>query len=118
MRGAAVFVLQPTSPPVAEHLLTLALLIDAAHAAGAARVLGDVRGRACLLVDDLASTGRTLAGAAEALRRAGAREVHAAFSHAVMAADARERLLSAPLGRIVTSDSIPVPEHPRIEVVR
>jgi ribose-phosphate pyrophosphokinase len=41
------------------------------------QVLGDVRDRVCLLVDDMASTGRTLARAAEALRLAGAREVHA-----------------------------------------
>ncbi|MDB5307251.1 MAG: prsA [Gemmataceae bacterium] len=54
------------------------------------QVLGGVRDRTCLLVDDLASTGRTLAGAAEALCQPGAREVHAVFSHAVMAADARE----------------------------
>jgi ribose-phosphate pyrophosphokinase len=81
-------------------------------------VLGDVRGRACVLVDDLASTGRTLAGAAEALRGAGAREVHATFTHAVMAGDAFDRLLAAPLGRLLTTDSVPVRPHPRLEVAR
>jgi ribose-phosphate pyrophosphokinase len=81
-------------------------------------VLGNVRGRSCVLVDDLASTGRTLAGAAEALCRAGAREVHAAFTHAVMAEDALDRLLAAPLERLLTTDSIPVRPHPRLEVAR
>ncbi|MEX2298762.1 MAG: ribose-phosphate pyrophosphokinase, partial [Dongiaceae bacterium] len=81
------------------------------------RVLGDVHGRACVIVDDMASTGRTLVGAAEALRRSGAREVHAVFTHAVMAADALERLLAAPLERIATTDSVPAAPHPRIEVV-
>ncbi len=81
------------------------------------RVLGDVKGRTCVIVDDLASTGRTLAGAAEVLRRAGAREVHAVFTHAVMAPEAVERLLAAPLGRIATTDSVPAAPHPRIEVV-
>ena len=82
------------------------------------RVLGDVKGRGCVLVDDMASTGRTLAGAAEALRRSGAREVHAVFTHAVMAAGALERLLAAPLERIATTDSVPLTRHPRVEVVR
>jgi ribose-phosphate pyrophosphokinase len=82
------------------------------------QVLGDVRHCACLIVDDLASTGRTLAGAAAALQQAGAREIHALFTHPVMAPGAWERLLAAPLGRIVTSDSIPIPPRPRLEVVR
>jgi len=82
------------------------------------QVLGEVRQRDCVIVDDLASTGRTLAGAAEALRQAGAREVHAVFTHAVMAKGALDRLLAAPLERIMTSDSIPPPAHGRLEVVR
>jgi ribose-phosphate pyrophosphokinase len=81
------------------------------------RVLGDVRDRTCVLVDDLASTGRTLAGAAEALRRSGARDVHAVFTHAVMATGAMERLLAAPLERIATTDSVPPTRHARVEVL-
>jgi ribose-phosphate pyrophosphokinase len=87
-----------------------------ADAAEALHVLGDVRGRACLLVADLACTGRTLASAAAALLAQGASAVHAAFTHAVMAPGALERLLAAPLGRLLTSDSVPVPSHPRLEV--
>ena len=72
------------------------------------QVLGDVRDRTCVVVDDMASTGRTLVGAAEALAAAGAREMHAVFTHAVMAPGAEDRLAAAPFGRILTSDSIPV----------
>jgi ribose-phosphate pyrophosphokinase len=72
------------------------------------QVLGDVRGRDCLIVDDLASTGRTLAGAAESLRKSGAREVHAAFTHAVMGPDASERLRSAGFSTLLATDSTPV----------
>ncbi len=82
------------------------------------QVLGDVRDRACIIVDDMASTGRTLAGAAESLRRAGAREVHAIFTHAVMSAEALDRLLAAPIKRMVASDSISAAQHPRVTVVR
>jgi ribose-phosphate pyrophosphokinase len=81
------------------------------------QVLGDVRGRACLVVDDMASTGRTLAGAAEALYRAGAREIHAIVTHAVMAPGAADRLIAARFGKILTTDSIPVPALAWLEVV-
>jgi ribose-phosphate pyrophosphokinase len=81
------------------------------------QVLGEVKGRACLVVDDMASTGRTLAGAGAALRQAGAREVHAAFTHAVMAPGAAEILSAARFGKVLTTDSIPVAAAPWLEVV-
>lgn len=81
------------------------------------RVLGNVKDCHCVLVDDMSSTSRTLIGAAEALRRLGAREVHAAFTHAVMGGEAWKRLLAAPLGRILTTDSVPFAADPRVEVV-
>jgi ribose-phosphate pyrophosphokinase len=70
-------------------------------------VLGDVNGQACLIVDDMASTGRTMTGAAEALIKAGARSVDAVFTHAVMARGAMERLLESPIKRFMVSDTLP-----------
>ena len=81
------------------------------------QVLGEVKARVCLVVDDMASTGRTLAGAAEALRQAGAKEVHAIFTHPVMAPGATERLFAAQFGKVLTTDSIPVSTDARLEVV-
>lgn len=81
------------------------------------QVLGDVRGASCLLVDDMASTGRTLAGAAQALAAAGAAEVHAFFVHAVMAPGALERVRAAGVRRIVTTDSVRPVDEPGVEVV-
>ena len=83
----------------------------------ALQVLGDVKDRVCLVVDDMASTGRTMAGAADALRQAGAQEVHAVFTHAVMAPGAVDRLFAARFGRVLTSDSIPASADPWLEVV-
>jgi ribose-phosphate pyrophosphokinase len=80
-------------------------------------VLGDVQNQPCLIVDDMASTGHTLAGAAEALRQAGARAIYAIFTHAVMAPGARDRLLTARFSKVLTTDSIPVPADPWLEVV-
>lgn len=71
------------------------------------RVLGDVKGRVCLVVDDMASTGRTLAGAADALRKAGARNVSAVFTHAVMAPGAVERIRAAEFLKVMTTDTVP-----------
>jgi ribose-phosphate pyrophosphokinase len=81
------------------------------------QVLGEVEGRECLVVDDMASTARTLVGGADALRQAGARAVHAVFTHAVMAPGALDRLYTAQLGKVMTSDSIPVSADSWLEVV-
>jgi ribose-phosphate pyrophosphokinase len=80
------------------------------------QVIGDVQDRVCLIVDDMASTGNTLGGSADALRRAGAREVHCVFTHAVMAAGSEEKLLAAQFGHILTTDSVPVSPTPWMEV--
>jgi ribose-phosphate pyrophosphokinase len=85
--------------------------------ATALQVLGEVRGQACLIVDDMASTGRTIAGAAQALLAAGAREVHAMFVHAVMAPGALERIRAAGVRSIVTTDSVRALAEPGVEVV-
>jgi ribose-phosphate pyrophosphokinase len=86
---------------------------DAARALG---VLGNVRGKSCVLFDDMVTTGNTMAGAADALWANGAREVHAVFTHAVFSAGAREKLATARLGHILTSDSVPFEVNERFEV--
>jgi ribose-phosphate pyrophosphokinase len=81
------------------------------------QVLGEVRGASCLVVDDMASTGRTIAGAAQALAAAGAKEVHALFVHAVMAPGALERMREAGVRTLVTTDSVGPVAAPGVEVV-
>jgi ribose-phosphate pyrophosphokinase len=81
------------------------------------QVLGDVRDRVCLIVDDMASTGRTLSGAADALRRVGAREVCGIFTHAVMAPGAEDRLFGAQFAKLMSTDSIPVTGKEWLEIV-
>ncbi len=87
---------------------------DASAALG---VLGDVRSRDCVIVDDLVSTGGTLAGAAKALREAGASSVHAFFVHAVMAPQALETVAAAGVQRLATTDSVAFTPRPGLEVV-
>ncbi len=98
-------------------LAVVAKTRPAADVAAPLQVLGEVRGRACLIVDDIASTGRTIAGAAQALAAAGALEVHALFIHAVMAPGALERICAGGVRGIVTTDSVPGAPDGRIRVV-
>ena len=88
-----------------------------ADVAVALQVLGEVRGRRCLIVDDLASTGRTIAGAAQALVAAGANEVHALFIHAVLGPEALQHLCTGALQRLVSTDSVPAKPDPRVQIV-
>lgn len=79
------------------------------------QIVGDVRGRACVLIDDMISTGGTIEESITALRRAGAEgEMIVAATHGLFVANARERLREAT--RIVVSDSVIV-EWEKAEIV-
>ena len=67
----------------------------------------DYGGLHAVLVDDLASTGRTLAGAARALLEAGAAQVDVLVTHALFVGDALEILMAAGVSEVWSSDSIP-----------
>src|SRR6185436_15552482 len=83
--------------------------------AKAVHVIGDVQGKRCILVDDMISTGGTIAEAAVALREHGATEVHVGATHGVFCGPAKERLEAAPIESIVVTDTIPVgPATPRV----
>ncbi len=70
-------------------------------------LVGEVDGRAALLLDDLVSTGTTLVRAARACREAGAREVRAAATHGLFVGDAEERLSDPALDSVAVTDSVP-----------
>ena len=76
-------------------------------------IVGEVEGRVCLLVDDLIDTGRTIAKAAEALKKHGALGVVVAATHAVFSDPAVEILQSEFIDRVVVTDTLPVPEEKR-----
>ncbi len=70
-------------------------------------VVGDVAGKTAIVIDDLISSGGTLARAARALGRAGAEEVVAAAAHGLFSGPASEELAEPALGRILVSSSVP-----------
>jgi ribose-phosphate pyrophosphokinase len=71
-------------------------------------VIGDVEGRAALLVDDIIDTAGTLAAAAQAVREAGATRIYAAATHAVLSGNAFENLERAGFEEVVVTDTIPL----------
>jgi ribose-phosphate pyrophosphokinase len=71
-------------------------------------IVGDIEGRTVLLVDDMISGGTTLARAATACRRAGAREVVAAAAHGAFVPEASRTLAAAPIDRVAILDHIPI----------
>lgn len=83
----------------------------------ALNIIGDVKDKRAILVDDILATGGTVIEAAHLLLEFGAREVYAAFTHGVFAEDAVHKLERSPVKRVVVTNTIPVPQHPKIEAI-
>ncbi len=76
-------------------------------------ILGEVKGKHCLLVDDLVATGSSLVEAAEAVRGAGALSVSACITHPVLSGPAVERISGSCLKELFVTDTIPIPPEKR-----
>ena len=94
---------------------------DIPNEAKAMNIIGDVKGKVAFIVDDMIDTAGTLMEATDALLGAGAKEVHACCSHAVLSGPAGERISNSPLKSVVTTDSIPLGEglsqNPKVKVL-
>jgi ribose-phosphate pyrophosphokinase len=86
---------------------------ETANVAEVHHVVGEVEGRTALIVDDIVDTAGTLQKVAEAVKRAGAREVLASASHAVLSGPAMERIEASALSKLIVTDSIPLSEEKR-----
>ena len=73
-------------------------------------IIGDVRGKDAIIVDDMIDTGGTLVQAAAAVIHAGARSVSACASHAVLSGPAIQRIEESALKEVIVTDSIPLRE--------
>lgn len=76
-------------------------------------LVGDVRGKTAILIDDMVDTGRTLALAAKTLKDAGAKEVYAHISHGLLSGKATDLLAMLDLERLVVTNTIPSLEKAR-----
>jgi ribose-phosphate pyrophosphokinase len=72
------------------------------------RVVGDVVGRTCVLVDDLIDTGGTIAGAVRVVLEAGAKDVIVAATHGVLSDPAAQRLSESGAREVVVTDTLPI----------
>ncbi len=80
-------------------------------------VIGEVEGRTALIVDDIVDTAGTLTKVAEAIKGAGAREVLASSSHAVLSGNAIDRIAKSGVSKLIVTDSIPLAPEKRIDKI-
>jgi ribose-phosphate pyrophosphokinase len=84
-------------------------------------LVGDVKDRACILVDDMADTFGTFCTAAERLLQGGASKVYAIATHGILSGKALSRIQSSPFEAVVVTNSIPQTEHqrtcPKIQII-
>ncbi len=94
----------------------LAIIDKRREAAGVSEVMnviGEVKGRVCIMVDDIVDSGGTLCNAAAALKEQGAKAVHAFVVHGVLSGGAVARISDSQLEKMVISDSIPATDAVR-----
>ena len=77
--------------------------------AEALTIIGEVRDRDVIIVDDEVDTGGSIAQAVNLVKEHGARDVYLCFVHAVLSANGAERLASLPIKRIITTDTVTIP---------
>ena len=81
---------------------------EKANVAEVMNVVGDVRGRSCLIVDDMCDTGGSLTKVAKALKDAGAERIHAAFTHPVFSGKAVELLRNSDIEKVIVTNTVPL----------
>ena len=81
---------------------------EGVNEAKAMNIIGDVKGKICIVVDDMEDTAGTLLEATNALIDAGAVEVHACCTHPVLSGPAHERIQGSALSSLITTNTIPL----------
>ena len=83
---------------------------ERANVSEVVNLIGEVKGKDCIIIDDIIDTAGTLCGAAQALADKGARRVVACATHGVLSGPAVQRIADSPLAEVVVTDSIALPE--------
>ncbi len=82
-------------------------------------IIGDVKDKRVILVDDMIDTAGTLCNAAAALvEKGGAKEVYACATHGVLSGPAMERIQNSVIKEVVLLDTVPIPEEKRIDKIK
>lgn len=80
-------------------------------------IIGDIKGKKCLMVDDMIDTAGTIVQGAEALYKNGASEIYACCSHAVFSGPAIERIKNSHITKLVVLDTIQLPEEKKLDKI-
>ena len=80
-------------------------------------MIGDVKGKRCLMVDDMIDTAGTICQGAEALHAHGASEIYACCTHAVLSGPAIERIKNSHITKLVVLDTIPLTEEKKLDKI-
>ena len=75
------------------------------------RIIGDVKGRTVLMMDDMITTAGTITGAAKLCKDEGAEQIFIGATHGVLCGPAAQRLRAAPIDQMVVTDTVPVPQE-------
>ena len=86
---------------------------DVPNEANVLEVVGDVKGRICVVVDDMIDTGGTIVKASEALFENGAEDVIVTATHGVLSPPAAQRLQDSRIREVVVTDTLPIPQENR-----
>ena len=81
---------------------------ERANEADVMNVVGDVDGKNCLIIDDMCDTGGTICKVAEALRKAGAEDIYAFFTHGVLSGNAANNISNSHLKKVIVTNTIPL----------
>ena len=80
-------------------------------------IIGDIKDKNCVILDDMIDTAGTICNAAKALDDLGARSVYACATHAVLSGPAIERIEASPIREMVLLNTIPIPEEKRLKKI-
>jgi ribose-phosphate pyrophosphokinase len=84
---------------------------ERANVSEVVNLIGEVKGKDCIIIDDIIDTAGTLCNAARALAEKGAKRIVACATHGVLSGPAVQRINDSPLSEVIISDSIPLSEH-------
>ena len=80
-------------------------------------LIGDVKGKNCIIVDDIVDTAGSLVEGAKALKEFGAKSVMAAVTHAVLTGPASERIANSNIKELIVTNTMPLPENCKLDNV-
>lgn len=81
-------------------------------------VIGDVKGRTAIIVDDMIDSAGTITEAAKILKKQGAKAVYVFATHAVLSGPAIERLEKAPIEEVILTNTMPIPDEKKIDKIK